>query len=71
MKKALLPLTVIALAICATGCTTYGRLSANLAKDSAIIVADVNSPWGKQTFIRVGVTTNRVVIENGTVSINQ
>lgn len=53
------------------GCAGYGTITKNLSKDGAIIRADVNSPWGKQTIVRVGTTTNSVrVTPDGEIIIN-
>jgi len=59
-------------AIAFTGCAGLGTVTKNLAKDGAIVRADVNSPWGKQTLIRVGATTNSVRIgPDGQIEINK
>lgn len=68
MKK-LLTLAMLPLILC--GCSGYGTISKNLAKDGAILWLDVNSPWGKQKAVRVGTTTNRVEITaDGEIVIN-
>ena len=54
------------------GCAGYGTIAKNLAKDGAIVRADINSPWGKQTFLRIGTTTNQMrVTADGEIVINE
>lgn len=67
-----LKLSLALIAACAfTGCAGYGNITKNLAKDGAIVRADVGSPWGKQTIVRIGGTTNRVKIgKDGEIEIN-
>ena len=70
--KRLLLLSPLALSGCMLiGCTSYGNITKNLAKDGAIVVANVGTPWGVQKVVRIGGTTNSVVVSpDGTVSIN-
>lgn len=71
MKKSLLLLAVALASTFLSGCS-YGTLSKNLAEDGAIVRADVNSPWGKQTIVRIGTTTNSVRIStDGEIVINE
>jgi hypothetical protein len=68
MKKLLFILPCAAL-LC--GCQGYGTITKNLSEDGAIVRADVNSPWGKQTIVRIGTTTNRVrVTADGEIIVN-
>lgn len=68
MKKHLL---LIAWVFLLCGCTSYGTITKNLSKDGAIVRADINSPWGKQTIVRIGTTTNSVrVTTDGEIIVN-
>lgn len=63
-------LPVLICALC-SGCAGYGSLSRNLAKDGAIVRAEIGTPWGVQKILRIGSTTNAVLIgPDGTVVIN-
>lgn len=54
-----------------SGCAGYGSISRALAKNGAIARMEMSSPWGPQKFLRVGTTTNTVMIEpDGTVWVN-
>jgi hypothetical protein len=67
MKKMLL--VIPALLLC--GCTGFGSLSKNLAEDAAIVKLKIGSPWGLQDVLRIGGTTNTVIITpDGSVTIN-
>lgn len=62
---------IIMVAIPLLYCGCYGTITKNLAKDGAIVRADVNSPWGKQTIVRIGTTTNSVrVTTDGEIIVN-
>lgn len=68
MKKLLF--STLALTILC-GCTGYGNITKNLSKDAAIVRIDINSPWGKQTFVRVGAPTNSVSVSaDGSIITN-
>lgn len=68
-KQSIILISLIPLLLC--GCLGTGAITRNLAKDGAIVIADINSPYGKQKFVRIGTTTNRVeVTEQGHVIIN-
>lgn len=63
-------LVTIALIPLITGCANYGKLTANLKDDPAIVVLNVGTPWGVQKLVRVGGQTNGVEVSpDGTVKI--
>lgn len=63
-------IAVLIMALCFTGCT--GRALRDLSKNGAIVRADINSPWGKQTVTRIGTTTNSVrVTVDGEIIVNE
>jgi hypothetical protein len=70
MKK-LIYLTLSMIAIGSfTGCANYGKLSANLKDDPAIIILNVGTPWGNQKMVRIGGQSNYVSITpEGVVNI--
>lgn len=71
LKKPLVGLPAAALALLAAGCAGYGTITKKLAEDAAIVRADINSPWGKQTIVRIGTTTNQVrITADGDVIVN-
>ena len=68
MKKLLIILPVVL-----TGCssTNIAKLTKELAKDPAIVSVQVRSVYGTVNFVRVGTTTNGVVVSpDGTVKVN-
>jgi hypothetical protein len=59
----------IAACVLLTGCA--GGLAKHLAKDGAIVIVNMGSPWGNQKVVRIGTTTNSVTVSpDGTVGIN-
>lgn len=58
-------------AVLCSGCSGLSGIIKASAKDPAIVVARVGTPWGVQQLTRIGGTTNSVSIApDGTVSIN-
>lgn len=69
MKNTIL-ICVAVLMIPLSGCGGLPKLARALAKDPAIVVIEVNTPYGKQSLIRIGNNTNDVVIKDGTITVN-
>lgn len=70
MKRILVLLPCAALC----GCTSSGNFAKTfkaLGEDPAIVSAVLGTPWGVQRFVRIGGTTNSVMVSpDGTVTVN-
>lgn len=69
--KAKLFLAVLVVVVGA-GCQSSPALVRALAKDPAIVSARIVTPWGTQSFTRVGGSTNIVSVgTDGSVTVNK
>lgn len=61
----------IVFALIGSGCSSTPSLIRALSKDQAIVTVRVGTPWGVQSFTRVGSTSNSVnVAPDGAITIN-
>jgi len=75
MKK-ILSLFALTIALASAGCSGLGggvgRISKNLAKDPAIVVVRLGTPWGTESFTRVGGQNDNVTVSpDGSITIIQ
>jgi len=67
-------LSLIAVAIICSGCVggQTAALVRALSKDPATVSAKIVTPWGTASLVRVGGTTNNVVVsQDGTVTLGK
>ena len=71
MKKLLNIALLGASALAMTGCAGGAKFVKAFGEDRAVATLNVGTPWGVQHVVRVGETTNTVIITpDGAVSIN-
>lgn len=54
-----------------SGCASAAGVARALAKDPAIVIVRMGTPWGNQQITRIGVTSNSVAVSpDGSVTVN-
>ncbi len=71
MKPLFALVGMIAITSLGSGCGGLAKTARALSKDEAIVIVEVNTPYGKQKLTRIGGTSNSVEVStDGTVVIN-